>query len=86
MTIRDATKQMIRTIRLYEINAAFNEEKETPKDKEIANIIEVRPVTFSRLKTGVQNPDIETWAKICREFKKRATKEEFENLINEICA
>ncbi len=80
MTIKQATWKMIQCIRAHYIR---NSEKRIT-DKEIAKELEITPVTFSRLYTGVQNPDIITWWKLCKKFKEVSSKEEFNNLINEV--
>lgn len=80
MTIRQATKKMLWIIRArksFKDNIRYN-------DKDIAKYLGISPTTFSRLITEVQNPSIENWYNITSEFKRLATKEEFENLINEV--
>lgn len=85
MTIRQATRKMLQTIHNYYSDKAFENGLPRTRDKDIAEALEISPVTYSRLLTQTQNPDIITWAKICKKFKEVATNEEFNNLINEIC-
>lgn len=84
MTIRDATSKMLSTISARRNESAWIDNKPRVTDKELAAELEITKSTFSKLRTRTQNPDIITWAKICKMYKQIATTEEFNNLINEV--
>lgn len=84
MTIRDATSKMLSTISSRRNESAWIDNKPRVTDKTLATELEITQSTFSKLRTRTQNPDIITWAKICKMYKQIATPEEFNNLINEV--
>lgn len=68
---------------LVDIRYTYNREKRT-SDKEIAQLLEITPASFSRLYTKVTHPKITTWQKIINLHAKCMGKERNTELLNRI--
>lgn len=78
MTIKEATQKMLR--RIYSKRAMT----ERITDKIIANELGITPASYSRLSTGITEPKIMTWAKICKLHTQAYTQEETNSITNQI--
>lgn len=77
-SIRDCTSQM-----LIDIRYAYNREKRT-SDKELAQLLEITPASFSRLYNKVTRPSMKTWRKLSNLHAKCMGKERNTELINRV--
>lgn len=78
MTVKEATQKMLR--RIYSQRAAT--EKIT--DKKLAEELNITPASYSRLSTGVTEPKIMTWAKICKLHTDTFNQIETNKIVNEV--
>lgn len=80
MTFRQATMEMLEKIRVKELH--LNNYR--IKDKEIAEHIGITPVTYSRLHSGTQEPNIQTFFKIYYIYEAVVGMKEAYKLFEEI--
>lgn len=84
MDIKYYTSKMLSCISARENERSWIQGKNNVKDKDIAKELKLSAVNYSKLKTRVCKPRIETWLTILKKYKQVTSKEEFNNLIDEM--
>lgn len=83
MTIKEATKEMLWNIERRHTRTC-NENGKRSHDKDIAKMLSITPVTYSRLRNGLTAPRIMTWYKITELHKNIVGIGATENIIEQI--
>lgn len=83
MTIKEATREMLWNIERRHTRTC-NENGIRGYDRDIAEMLCITPVTYSRLRKGLTSPRILTWYKITELHKTLVGVGATENIINQI--